>query len=107
MKILPDENLPKKIKQNFPEHEIFTVREKGWHSKKNGELLSLMVSEGFEVLLTFDRNLPYQQNLEKYPIKVIVLVAENNTYEILHDLLVNVKAVIENNIKAGLFWISK
>ncbi len=66
-----------------------------------------MVSEGFEVLLTFDRNLPYQQNLEKYPIKVIVLVAENNTYEILHDLLVNVKAVIENNIKAGLFWISK
>lgn len=42
MKLLLDENLPKRLKKHFPEHEIFTVREKGWNSKKNGELLELM-----------------------------------------------------------------
>ncbi len=48
MKLLLDENLPKKLKNNFSEHEIFTVRDKGWQSKKNGELLELILAENFE-----------------------------------------------------------
>ncbi|MCU0426292.1 MAG: hypothetical protein MUF71_11770 [Candidatus Kapabacteria bacterium] len=42
MKILLDENLPKKLKRNFTQHEVFTVRDKGWNGKKNAELLRLM-----------------------------------------------------------------
>ena len=37
MKLLLDENLPKRLKADFPEHEIYTVRDKGWNGKKNGE----------------------------------------------------------------------
>jgi predicted nuclease of predicted toxin-antitoxin system len=45
MKLLLDENLPKRLKKDFSEHEIFTVGDKGWNSKKNGELLALMAAE--------------------------------------------------------------
>ena len=43
MKLLIDENLPKRLKIHFPEHEIYTVHDMGWNSKKNGELLKLML----------------------------------------------------------------
>jgi hypothetical protein len=55
MKLLLDENLPKRLKLLFPAHEVFTVREQQWNGIKNGELLSLMLSEQFDALLTFDK----------------------------------------------------
>jgi hypothetical protein len=79
-KLLLDENLPKKLKLDFPEHEIYTVSDKVWNSKKNGELLKLMLEEGYNVLHTFDKNLQFQQNFLKYPIAVIVLNAQDNAY---------------------------
>ncbi len=79
MKILPDESLPRKLSRDFgPDHEVFTVREMNWLGQKNGALLRLMADNGFEVFVTVDRNLPYQQNLEKLPIAVFVLCAYNN-----------------------------
>ncbi len=50
MKLLLDENLPKRLKKDFADFEIFTVRDKGWNSKKNGELLESMLAENFNVL---------------------------------------------------------
>ena len=64
MKLLLDENLPKKLKSDFAEYEIFTVRDKGWNSKKNGELLELMLAESFDVLITFDQNLEHHKTLK-------------------------------------------
>jgi predicted nuclease of predicted toxin-antitoxin system len=66
MKLLLDENLPKRLKSDFPEHETYTVRDKGGNGKKNGVLLQLMISENFEALLTFDKNMKYQQNFKKF-----------------------------------------
>jgi len=80
MRLLLDENLPKRLKNDFSEHEIFTVRDKGWNGIKNGQLLQLMVEGGFHALLTFDKNLQHQQNFQKYTITVFVLSAVNNTY---------------------------
>ncbi len=65
MKLLLDENLPKKLKLDFREYEIYTIREKGWNGKSNGELLRVMLEEGFEVLLTFDKNLQHQQKFRQ------------------------------------------
>ncbi len=91
MKLLLDENLPKKLKQDFREFEIYTVWEFGWNGKTNGELLELMLEEGIEVLMTFDKNLQHQQNFEKYPLSVIVLTAESNQYKHLQPLVVLIK----------------
>ena len=50
MKILLDESLPRKLRIDFgPEHEVWTVRDKGWLSKKNGGLLRLMTDDNFEI----------------------------------------------------------
>jgi len=54
---------------------------------KNGTLLSLMMTEGFTVFITFDKNLQYQQNFEKYPITVIVLTANSNQYKHIQPLI--------------------
>ena len=48
MKLLLDENLPKRLKLDFPEHEIYTVRDKNWNGIKNGELLKLLVENNFD-----------------------------------------------------------
>ena len=107
MKLLLDENLPKRLKKDFGEFEVFTVRDKNWNSKKNGELLELMLAEDFDVLITFDRNIEHQQNFEKYPITVFVLIAENNTYPILSELVPNIKKQIEKPLQTGAIKIQK
>ena len=75
MKLLLDENLPKKLKRDLTIHEVYHVSDKGWQGKKNGELLALMLAEGFDALITIDKNLKFQQNFSKYPIPVLVLAA--------------------------------
>ena len=49
MRLLLDENLPKRLKLDFPEHEIFTVRDKKWNGIKNGELLKLLLDNSFKI----------------------------------------------------------
>lgn len=96
MKLLLDENLPKRLKQDFPEHEIFTIREKEWNGIKNGELLKLLVDNSFDALLTFDKNLQHQQNFLKYTITVFVLTAKINQYMELTKLTPKIKEYLKN-----------
>jgi len=106
MRLLLDENLPKKLKLDFPEHEIFTVRDKGWNGIKNGKLLELMITDGFHALLTFDKNLQYQQNFQKYTLTVFVLNATTNTYAALTPLSAKVNAaLVEGDLPIGPFVI--
>jgi predicted nuclease of predicted toxin-antitoxin system len=88
MKILLDESLPRKLKNDFrTEHEIWTVRDKGWLSKKNGELLGLMINDGFELFVTADQNLQYQQRVENLQIRIAVLRGKDNTRSTLQKLI--------------------
>jgi hypothetical protein len=96
MLLLLDENLPKRLKLDFPEHEIYTVADKGWAGIKNGALLNLMLNESFDALLTFDKNLQYQQNFLKYTIAVFVLIAPINTYNTFAGLVPLVKAYLKS-----------
>ncbi|HZT35760.1 MAG TPA: DUF5615 family PIN-like protein [Nitrososphaera sp.] len=77
MRILIDECLPKKIKASFPTHECTTVQEAGLAGKQNGDLLSL--AEGnFDVFLTVDKGIRYQQNLAGRKIAVLTIRAVSN-----------------------------
>jgi hypothetical protein len=91
MKLLLDENLPKRLKQDLSEFEVFTVRDQGWNGLKNGDLIRLMLENGFDCLITFDKNLQYQQNFSKYLLRVIVLSAVSNRYRHLSPLVVEIK----------------
>jgi predicted nuclease of predicted toxin-antitoxin system len=64
MKILLDECVTKRLKKHLEEFDVFTVRELGLGGIKNGNLMKYCVDNNFEILLTIDKNLLFQQNLE-------------------------------------------
>jgi len=94
MHILIDECLPRKLKHEFSGHEVSTVQEMGWSGVKNGALLHLMVG-AFEVFVTIDGNLAYQQNMSAVNIIVIVLNAANNKLESLIPLMPSVRDALK------------
>jgi predicted nuclease of predicted toxin-antitoxin system len=101
MKLLFDENLPERLKDDLTTHQISTVKDEGWGSIKNGNLLRLMIAAGFDALITCDRRLCYQQNLNKYPIPIIILRAKRNEYDNLRLLVPELKALLRSNLKPG------
>jgi len=101
MRVLLDECVPRKLKRELTEHEVFTVTEKGWSGVKNGELLTLAEAE-FDVFLTVDQNLKYQQNLQTFHIGIILLIARNNRLKTLLPLMPEIKKALAE-IKAGEF----
>lgn len=73
MRVLFDQGTPVPLRQFLPGHHVSTAYELGWATLKNGELLSSAEAQGFEVLVTTDANLRYQQNLAARRIAVVVL----------------------------------
>ena len=80
-KVLLDECIPKKLRNHLGGHRCVTVAEAGWAGKKNGELLSLAERDGFQVFVTLDRGIEYQQNLAKRGTKVILIHAASSRLE--------------------------
>jgi predicted nuclease of predicted toxin-antitoxin system len=72
MKILLDECVTKRLKNYLAEFEVFTVTELALSGIKNGKLMTYCVENNFDILLTIDKNLMHQQNLEKYPVTIVV-----------------------------------
>ena len=93
MHVLIDECLPKKLKYELGGHTVFTVQEKGWSGVKNGELLRMAESE-FDVWVTADKNIEYQQNLDRFDIAVVVLVASRNRLDVLLPLMPQLHEVL-------------
>lgn len=75
MRILIDECLNWRLGRAFKEHEAIAVQKMGWSGIKNGKLLALAVENRFDVFLTGDRNLAFQQNVTDFPIAIMVLEA--------------------------------
>lgn len=93
MRVLLDECLPRRLKREFAGHDTRTAPEMGWASKRNGELLGLAVGQ-FDVFLTADRNLSYEQDLSSFDIAVVVLVARSNRLDDLRPLVPRVLALL-------------
>jgi len=65
MKVLLDECVTKRLKSHLSDFEVYTVNEMKWSGVKNGKLISLCVSNQFDIILTIDKNMIHQQNMEK------------------------------------------
>lgn len=102
MKVLIDEQLPTKIKFRFSnsDHEVITVRDMNWLGKKNGELLNLMIQNGFDALLTNDKNLYYQQKISQLNLAVINVNTRTNRYKDVLDVLELINHTF-NQIQSG------
>lgn len=105
MKLLLDENVPKKLKQDLKDFDVYTVRERGWNGKSNGELIKLMIADRFDALVTFDKNLEHQQNFQKYPITVFALNAQDNTYLTLKELVPTIRKKLLEPLTVGVIEV--
>jgi hypothetical protein len=79
VKLLLDECVTRYVKRDLPRHEVHTVEEAGFKGLENGELLRA-ASGTYDVLVTVDQNLPYQQNVDGLDIAILVLAAKRNSY---------------------------
>ncbi|MCW9708143.1 DUF5615 family PIN-like protein [Fodinibius salsisoli] len=99
IKILLDECLPKKLKYRVeeldPDFDVTTVPEMNWAGAKDGPLLS-KAEKDFDIFITSDRNLSFQQPIQNSEIHVFLLIAPTNIYEDLLPLIEKLEPVIKN-----------
>jgi hypothetical protein len=100
LKILLDECLDRRLGRELPEHDVRTVPQMGWPGIKNGQLLSRAQGE-FDVFITVDRNLAFQQNLPNFSIAVLVLHAPTNRLQDHLPLIPAIRASLRD-LKAGV-----
>jgi hypothetical protein len=86
VKLLLDENLLHQMRLDLPGHEIITTAYMNWVGVENGELLRLAADAGFDALLTNDRGLEHEQNINALPLAVVVLLSKANTIEAIRPL---------------------
>lgn len=106
IRILLDECLPVKLMFRFkeinPEFQVSTVTAQEWTGVKNGRLLD-KAEENFDVFITIDQNLFYQQELSKYNIAVVAIKAKSNRYKDLLKFIESVSDIIKD-VEAGKFY---
>ena len=95
MRILLDEQLPRQLAPYLIGHDARTVQQESWAGLKNGLLLGSAEAAGFDVFLTGDQNLEFQQNISKRRLGVVVLCAASNALEDLVPLIPGALAAIE------------
>lgn len=107
MKLLLDENLPVKIKSYFSDiYVVATVREMEWSGKKNGELLGLMTLNGFDALITIDKNLKFQQNIKKFDVKIFILNSRDNKLKTLEPFIKELENKLSGSIQENVIEIN-
>ncbi len=98
MRLLLDECTPRRLRREFPGHTVSTIEEAGLKGLKNGALLKA-ACENFDVLITVDKNIQYQQNLGQLPMAVLVLSAKTNRYQSILPLLPRALLSLENLVR--------
>ena len=93
MRVLPDECVPQALRKDLPGHDVKTVGEADWAGVKSGALLRL-AETAFDVLLTVDRNLEYQQDFSGLKIAVVVIEAPSSDAAVLRRLMAEVREAI-------------
>lgn len=93
MKILFDNGTPKPIARSLARHEVSYARQIGWHELENGELIAKAEEAGFEVLLSTDKNIRYQQDLTNRKIALVVL--GNSQWPVVQRYLQEIAATVD------------
>jgi len=99
VKLLLDECVTRHLKRDLAGHEVHTVEDAGFKGLENGDLLKA-ASGAYEVLITVDQNLPYQQNIADLSIAVLILAAKKNSYVRLKPLVPRALNALES-MKVG------
>jgi hypothetical protein len=105
VKIILDECIDRRLAKEIEGHEVVTVPQAGWAGIQNGELLRLAQAQ-FDVFVTVDRNLSFQQHLPQFTIAVIVLQAPTNRLKDLRPLVPQLHRMLPVASKGQVTWVS-
>lgn len=105
MRVLLDECLDRRLAKHIVGHEVMTVPQMGWAGIKNGDLLTRAQGQ-FDVFVTVDRNLFFQQNLPQFNISVMILQAATNRLNDLQPLMPKLLSVLPTVPKGQVRWLS-
>ena len=104
MKVLLDECIDWRLCRDIAGHDVKTARQMGWSAVKNGELLALAESE-FDVFVTVDRNLSFQQKLPDFKVAVIVLRSRSNRLADLRPLVPDLLSCVANAPRGAVTYV--
>jgi hypothetical protein len=93
MRVLFDQGTPVALKGFLPNHTVRTARQEGWSTLSNGDLLKVAEEADFEVLLTTDNSIGYQQNLKNRRIAIVVLT--RNRWSIVQRMSPGIVAAVD------------
>ena len=93
MKVLFDVNMPRPLRRELPGHEVITAQKMGWGELENGDLIDAAEKAGFDVLVTADRNLRYQQNLTGRRLGIVVL--PSNKLRVLSTIAPDIRRTLD------------
>jgi hypothetical protein len=96
VKVLLDENLDHRLRKYLGAHEVFTASYMGWDGFKNGRLLRAAEEDGFDVLVTGDQTLAYEQNLTGRRLAIVVLSSVE--WRIVKDYLGEIHAAVDGAV---------
>jgi hypothetical protein len=105
VRVLLDECIDRRFAKDIQGYEVLTVPQAGWAGIKNGELLTRAQTQ-FDVFVTVDRNLAFQQNIPQFTIAVIVLQAKTNRLKDLHPLLPKLLQILTTVPKGEVTHVS-
>ena len=98
MRILLDNNVPRLLRINLPNHQVETAFQHNWRTLTNGELLDRAESHAYQMLITADQRIPYQQNLSRRSIAVLIITS--NEREAVTNALTAINDAV-NSMTAG------
>lgn len=93
MRILFDHNAPRQLRRHLVGHDVDAAGERGWAGLGNGALLDRAEEAGYEVVITADKNMPYQQNLDRRKLALIVLGA--NRWPLIEPRIADIRAALD------------
>lgn len=105
MKILLDECVTRKAKKSLQEFDVHTVPEIGLSGLKNGQLLAQAEQAAFDILLTIDKNIDYQQNISKFHLTIVILDVRKSSIRYIEELLPEFKSQVDSYEKGKAYII--
>lgn len=104
MKVLFDHNVPRKLRTALDRHSVNTAREMGWEKMANGLLLRAAEEAGFEVFVTADQNVSYQQNLKDRKLALVVL--SNNDWNVVKANVTAVAYSVDSSTRGSFHYVN-
>ena len=96
MKLLLDENMPFSLARQLISHDCSSVTRLGWSGMKNGKLLAMAESKGFDVLITLDDNIPAEQNFTHRKISVLILKPDKQGRKPINELTTAIETALQS-----------